>query len=76
MTAGPPEWRCATTPATSSTSFMITQPCTVSEKVDVQRRHDPRQARLGGRGRLARSLTLRGREGAQEVPGTGGAAES
>lgn len=28
VTAGPPEWRPATAPAASSTSFMITPPCT------------------------------------------------
>ena len=32
VTAGPPECRCATTPATSSTSFITTPPCTVPSR--------------------------------------------
>src|SRR5262245_7471484 len=32
VTAGPAECRCATTPATSSTSFMITPPCTLPSR--------------------------------------------
>src|SRR4029453_3844067 len=31
-TAGPAECRCAATPATSSTSFMITPPCTLPSR--------------------------------------------
>jgi hypothetical protein len=33
VTAGPPEWRPATAPAASSTSFMITPPCTVPRRL-------------------------------------------
>src|SRR5215207_2353451 len=33
VTAGPPEWRWATAPATSSTIFMITPPCTAPRRL-------------------------------------------